>query len=69
MIEKGKIGAVLSSLTLSEYVPDFIASIDALGKKDQFDTEIGTCGKGYEDNVPVGDGGVYFRSEAVVSQG
>jgi TldD protein len=69
LIEKRKIGAVLSSLTLSEYVPDFIASIDALGKKDQFDTETGTCGKGYEDNVPVGDGGVYFRAEAVVSQG
>lgn len=69
LIEKRKIGAVLSSLTLSEYVPDFIASIDALGKKDQFDMETGTCGKGYEDNVPVGDGGVYFRAEAVVSQG
>jgi TldD protein len=69
VIEKGKVGSVLSMLTLSENVPDFIASIDAVGKKSQFDMERGTCGKGYEDHVPVGDGGVYIRAEAVVSQG
>jgi TldD protein len=69
VIEKGKVGRVLSMLTLSEYVPDFIASIDAVGKKAQFDMERGTCGKGYEDYVPVGDGGVYIRAKAVVGQG
>jgi TldD protein len=69
LIEKGKLGRVLSMLTLTEDVPDFIASIDAVGKKDQFDMERGTCGKGYEDMVPVGDGGVYIRAEAVVGQG
>jgi TldD protein len=69
VIEKGKRGRVLSTLTLTEYVPDLIASIDALGKSDQFDTESGTCGKGYEDLVPVGDGGVYIRAKAVVGQG
>ncbi len=69
VIEKGKLGRILSSLTLSENVPDFIASIDAVGKKDQFDMERGTCGKGYEDYVPVGDGGVYLRAKAVVGQG
>jgi TldD protein len=69
VIEKGKVGRILSMLTLSEYVPDFIASIDAVGKKDQFDMERGTCGKGYEDYVPVGDGGVYIRAKAVVGQG
>jgi TldD protein len=69
VIEKGSVGRVLSMLTLSENVPDFIASIDAVGKKDQFNTEQGTCGKGYEDMVPVGDGGVYIRAEAVVGQG
>jgi TldD protein len=69
VIEKGKVGRVLPMLTLSENVPDFIASIDAVGKKEQFDMEQGTCGKGYEDMVPVGDGGVYIRAEAVVGQG
>jgi TldD protein len=69
VIEKGKVGRVLSMLTLSENVPDFIASIDAVGKRSQFDMERGTCGKGYEDYVPVGDGGVYVRAEAVVGQG
>lgn len=69
VIEKGKLGRILSSLTLSENVPDFIASIDAVGKKSQFDMERGTCGKGYEDYVPVGDGGVYIRAKAVVGQG
>jgi TldD protein len=69
VIEKGKVGRVLSMLTLTESVPEFIASIDAVGKKEQFDTESGTCGKGYEDLVPVGDGGVFMRAKAVVGQG
>jgi TldD protein len=69
VIEKGKIGRVLSALTVTENVPDFIASIDAVGRKEQFETERGTCGKGYEDYVPVGDGGVYIRAKAVVGQG
>jgi TldD protein len=69
VIEKGRVGRVLSTLTLTESVPDFIASIDAVGKREQFDTEAGTCGKGYEDFVPVGDGGVYIRAKAVVGQG
>jgi TldD protein len=69
VIEKGKIGRVLSTLTLTENVLDFIASIEAVGKKDQFDMERGTCGKGHEDLVPVGDGGVYVKAKAVVGQG
>jgi TldD protein len=69
LVEKGRIGRTLSTLTLTENVPDFIASIDAVGTKDQFDTEIGTCGKGYEDFIPVGDGGVFIRGRAVVGQG
>lgn len=69
VIERGKVGRVLSMLTLSENVPDFIASIDAVGKESQFGMERGTCGKGYEDHVPVGDGGVYMRGIAVVGQG
>ena len=69
LIEKGRLGKILPSLTLTEKVPDFIASIDAVGTKDQFETETGTCGKGYEDFDPVGDGGVFIRGKAVVGQG
>jgi TldD protein len=69
VIEKGKIARTLSTLTLTENVPDFIASIDAVGTKNQFQMEMGTCGKGYEDFVPVGDGGVFIRGRAVVGQG
>jgi len=69
LIEKGKIGRVLSALTLTENVPEFITSVDAVGKTEQFETESGTCGKGHEDLVPVGDGGVYIRAEGVVGQG
>jgi TldD protein len=68
VIENGKIGRLLSSLTLSEYVPDFIASIDAI-EKGNFETDRGTCGKGYEDYVPVGSGGGHIRGKAVVGQG
>ncbi len=68
-IEKGKTTNLLSTLTLTEHVLDFISSIDAIGGKEQFDTSRGNCGKGYEDLVPVGDGGVYIRGKAVVSQG
>lgn len=69
MIEKGKLTKVFSTLTLTENVLDFIASIDAVGKKDQFEMRTGTCGKGHEDLVPVGSGGVHIRAKAVVSQG
>jgi TldD protein len=68
VIEKGKIGRLLSSLTLSEYVPDFIASIDAI-EKGHFEVDRGMCGKGYEDYVPVGSGGGHIRGKAVVGQG
>jgi TldD protein len=68
VIENGKLGRLLSSLTLSEYVPDFIASIDAI-EKGQFEIDRGMCGKGYEDYVPVGSGGGHIRGKAVVGQG
>lgn len=68
VIEKGKVGRLLSSLALSEYVPDFIASIDAI-EKEHFEMDRGTCGKGYEDYVPVGSGGGHIRGKAVVGQG
>jgi TldD protein len=69
LIEKGRLTKVFSTLTLTEDVPDFIASIDAIGKKEQFHISGGTCGKGHEDLVPVGSGGAYIRAKAVVGQG
>ena len=69
MIEKGEVTRILSTLALSENVLDFIATIDAVGKKDQFKIGRGYCGKGHEDIIPVGDGGVYVRAKGVVGQG
>lgn len=69
MIEKGKVTKAFSTLTLTESVLDFVSSIDAVGKRDQFETTRGYCGKGHEDIIPVGDGGVYIRGKGVVSQG
>ena len=69
MIEKGRLTKVFSTLTLTENVLDFLPSIDAVGKKDQFGIVRGNCGKGHEDLVPIAGGGVYVRAKAVVSQG
>lgn len=69
LIENGRLAQVLSSLTLTGSVLDFVAKIDAVGQEDQFEVEPGFCGKGHGDYVPVADGGVYIRSEAVVSGG
>jgi TldD protein len=68
MIEHGKIGAPLTGVSLSGSVLEVLKSIDGVGKELQFG--VGSCGKGSEDYVPVGDGGPYLRiQKAVVSGG
>ena len=68
MIEHGKIGTSLTEVSLSGSVLEVLKSIDGVGKKLEFG--LGTCGKGSEDYVPVGDGGPYLRiQKAVVSGG
>lgn len=68
MIEHGEIGTPLTSVSLSGNVLEVLKSIDGVGKDIEFGS--GTCGKGSEDLVPVGDGGPYLRiQKAIVSGG
>jgi len=68
MIEHGKIGTPLTEVSLSGSVLELLKSIDGVGKELEFGS--GTCGKGSEDYVPVGDGGPYLRiQKAIVSGG
>lgn len=68
MIEHGKIGTPLTEISLSGSVLEVLKSIDGVGKNLEFGS--GTCGKGSEDYVPVGDGGPYLRiRKAIVSGG
>jgi TldD protein len=68
MIENGRIGTPLTGVSLSGSVLELLRSIDGVGKEAEFG--LGTCGKGSEDLVPVGDGGPYLRiQKAIVSGG
>jgi TldD protein len=68
MIEHGQIGTPLTEVGLSGSVLELLKSIDGVGKELKFG--LGTCGKGSEDYVPVGDGGPHLRiQKAIVSGG
>ena len=68
MIENGRIGTPLTGVSLSGSVLELLRSIDGVGKEAEYG--LGTCGKGSEDLVPVGDGGPYLRiQKAIVSGG
>ncbi|MFX1407755.1 MAG: TldD/PmbA family protein [Promethearchaeota archaeon] len=69
LIENGEKTQLLSGITLSGSVLDFLKNIDAISNnKLQFHG--GTCGKGNEDLVPVTSGGSYIRvKEGLISPG
>lgn len=65
-IKAGRLtGRAYSPVTLSGYVPDVLAGIDAVG--DDFELWPGTCGKGYKEFIPVSMGGPHLRLKARVS--
>jgi TldD protein len=66
VIENGRIGALVGPMALSGKVLEFLRSIRGIGRKDDFELTPGFCGKGHGDYLPVGDGGSYVLSEAVV---
>jgi len=69
MIKNGEKSQILKAITLSGPVLDLLKSIDAVSKG-PVELRGGTCGKGYEDYVPVTSGGVYIKvKEAVVGPG
>ena len=66
MIKNGEKTTPLKSITLTGRVLDVLGNVDAVSK-DGFMIDAGICGKGSEDFVPVGSGGTWWRTKAVVA--
>jgi len=66
-IKHGQIETPLTEVSLSGSVLELLKSIDGVGKEIKFGS--GTCGKGSEDYVPVGDGGPYLRIQKAILSG
>lgn len=65
-IENGKLTDLVSAMVLSGSVLQFLRDIRGIGKPETFENAAGFCGKGYGDMLPVGDGGPYLLSRALV---
>jgi TldD protein len=65
-IENGKITDLVSSMALSGSVLQFLRDIRGIGNQQLSVMTAGTCGKGHGDYLPVGDGGAYLLSRALV---
>jgi TldD protein len=65
LIENGEKKATLKSMALSGRVLEVLSNVDAVSKED-FQVDSGNCGKGAEDYVPVGSGGTWWRTTAVI---
>jgi TldD protein len=65
-IENGRLTDLVSSMALSGRVLDFMKSVRGVAKNPQVRMEPGYCGKGHSDYIPVGSGGAYLLSQAVV---
>jgi len=69
LIENGEKTKLLKATTLSGSVLKLLKNINAISK-DDLKLKPGTCGKGYEDFVPVTSGGSYIRvKSALISPG
>lgn len=66
LIENGEKTKPVKSITLTGRVLDVLGSVDAVSK-DGFMVDAGTCGKGREDYVPVGNGGTWWRTKGVIA--
>ena len=66
IIKNGEKTTPLKSITLTGRVLDVLGNVDAVSK-DGFMIDAGVCGKGSEDFVPVGSGGTWWRTKAVVA--
>jgi TldD protein len=66
LIENGEKTKPLKSVTLTGRVLDVLGNVDAVSKEG-FTVDAGTCGKGHEDYVPVGSGGTWWRTKAVIA--
>jgi TldD protein len=66
LIMNGQKATPLKSLTLTGRVLEVLGNVDAISK-DGFVVDSGNCGKGAEDFVPVGSGGTWWRTRAVIA--
>lgn len=66
LIENGKTTTPLKSITLTGRVLEVLGNVDAVSKEG-FMVDSGNCGKGAEDYVPVGSGGTWWRTRAVIA--
>jgi TldD protein len=66
LIKNGQKTTPLKSVTLTGRVLEVLGNVDAVSK-DGFMMDAGNCGKGSEDFVPVGSGGTWWRTKAVVA--
>lgn len=65
LIENGRKTKPIKSIALSGRVLEVLGNVDAVSKEG-FQVEAGNCGKGSEDYVPVGSGGTWWRTTAVI---
>jgi len=66
LIENGRLTDTVSSMALSGKVLEFLRDIRGVGRKSYVEMTPGSCGKGHADLLPVGSGGSYLLSTAVV---
>lgn len=60
-IKNGRItGRIFSPLGITGYVPDLLKSISMVGK--DFKVDVGICGKGHKEYVPVSSGGPHIKT-------
>ncbi len=64
-IEHGKVTDLVGPMALSGSVVEFLRDIRGVGN-DRLELSPGMCGKGHGDYLPVGGGGAYLLSRAVV---
>lgn len=70
LIENGKLTKRVSRVALSGNILDVFKNIDAVENGKSFGIRTGSCGKGTEDFVPAGTGGVHLRIKGLtVSRG
>lgn len=67
-IEHGSLGRLVSSMALSGRVLDVLRDVRGVGRSDEPELDMGFCGKGHSDYIPVGSGGPYLLTRATVGR-
>jgi TldD protein len=65
-IEGGKVTDLVGGMAISGKVLEFLRDIKGISRPEDFLLSVGMCGKGHGDYLPVGDGGTFLLSRALV---